>query len=127
MVVAPGLVVWGSGIFLGQGGNLHLLHLLQRQAEPLLLSCEQSPSRRHSLIGCVVLSLGEGSFIVACGLSSCGVRAKLPHGMCALSSPAKELTCVPCIARQNLNPWITKHVPMNSFLHPWFHCMHVTL
>ena len=77
-----------------------------------------APPEGIHLFGCVILSLGMGSFVVACGLSSCGVRAKLPHGMCDLSSPTEDLTCVPCIARWNLNPWITKEVPTNSFLHP---------
>ena len=66
IVVAPGLVVWGSGIFLDQGGNLHLL---QEQAESLLLSCEESPSRRHSFVWLCCSSSWRGIF-------HCGMRAQ---------------------------------------------------
>ena len=57
-----------------------------------------------------------GSVVVAGGLSSCGTWAWLPRGMWDLSSPTRDQTGVPCIARQVLNHWTTREVPSQSIL-----------
>ena len=44
------------------------------------------------------------SFIVACGLSSCRMRAPLPHSTWDLTSLTRVWTCVPCLARWTLKP-----------------------
>ena len=52
-----------------------------------------------------------GSVITAGRLSSCGTWIQLPHGMWDLSSPTRNRTCIPCVARQILNHQITRGVP----------------
>ena len=44
-------------------------------------------------------------------LSSCCAQAQLPCGMWDFHFAAKDLTCVPCIARRILNHRTTKKVP----------------
>ena len=53
-----------------------------------------------------------GSFVAACGLSSYGVCAQLFLGMWDLGSQTRDQTLVPCIARQSLNHWTTRDVPL---------------
>ena len=57
----------------------------------------------------------SSSLAVACGLSGCGVWAQLPRRMWDLSSPTRDWTCVPCVARQILNYWATREVTYYSF------------
>ena len=57
-----------------------------------------------------------GSVVAACGLSSCGVLAQLPHSMCDLSSPTRDRTRVPCIGRWILNHWTTREIPQLPFM-----------
>ena len=52
-----------------------------------------------------------GSFVVVHRLSSCGTQAALLLSMWDPSSATRVLTCIPCLARQILNHWITKEVP----------------
>ena len=56
-----------------------------------------------------------GSFIVAHGLSSWGEQAKLLHGTWDLSSPTRDWTHAPCIARWILNHQTTGEVPTQEF------------
>ena len=64
------------------------------------------------------LSLGlTDSLVVAQWLQStraqlCGAQAQLLHGMWDLSFPARDWTCVPCIARWILNHCSTREVPL---------------
>ena len=53
-----------------------------------------------------------GSFIPAHGLSSHRAWAQLFHSMWDLSSPTRDQTCISCIARQILNHWTTREVPI---------------
>ena len=46
----------------------------------------------------------------ACGLTSCGSRAKLLCCMWGLSSPTRDGTLAPCIAKQVFNPWTIREV-----------------
>jgi len=61
-----------------------------------------------------LLSWCTASLVVAYRLSSCGAWAYLPCGMWELSSPTRDWTHIPCIARQILNHWATREVS-NSF------------
>ena len=63
--------------------------------------------------------------------SSC-VRTQLPCSTWDLSSWTRDQTCVPCIARQILNPWTTRDVPTPIFivaftilLEEGCHCVHL--
>ena len=56
------------------------------------------------------------SFDVGHRLSSCGIRAYLLRGMWGLSSPTRDPSHVPCIARWILYHWATREVPIQSFL-----------
>ena len=49
------------------------------------------------------------------GFSSCGTWAQLLCSMRDLSSPARDRTHVPCIARQIPNHWTTKGSPRISY------------
>ena len=42
-------------------------------------------------------------------------RGSLLHGIWDLSSPAGDWPCIPCIARQILNHWTTREVPVEPF------------
>ena len=53
-----------------------------------------------------------GPFIVARRLFSCDVLAQLLHGIWNLSSLTKDQIHIPCIARQILNHWTTREVPL---------------
>ena len=44
-------------------------------------------------------------------VSSCTTKASLPCCMWDLSSPTRDQTQVPCIARQILNHWVIREVP----------------
>ena len=46
------------------------------------------------------------------GLGSCGALAQLLCSMWDLSSPIRGGTHLPCIARQILNPWASRDVPV---------------
>ena len=46
--------------------------------------------------------------------SSCHARAYWLHGMWDLSSPTRDQTCIPCIARWILNHWTTREVPYTT-------------
>ena len=49
-------------------------------------------------------------------LSNCSARALSFCGMWDLSSPARDQTLVPCIARQILNLWTTRAVSGPIFI-----------
>ena len=49
--------------------------------------------------------------VAAWGLCSCGAHCWLPHSMWDVSSPARDQTCVPCLAKWILNHWTTREVP----------------
>ena len=53
--------------------------------------------------GCTGSSL-QGESFVGCG-------------MWDLSSPTRDGTRVPCVARQTLNLWTTREIPLNNILH----------
>ena len=68
-----------------------------------------------------VLVAARGIFIASCGsvchrLSSCGIRAYLLRGMWDLSSPTRDPSHVPCIARWIIYLWATREVLIQSFL-----------
>ena len=84
--------------------------------------------KKNYLFGCVGSQLWHvGSFILHVGrllqlqltglhgLSICGAWAYLPHGIWILSSPTRDQTQVPCIARQIFNYWTTREVPIFTF------------
>ena len=50
------------------------------------------------------------------GLSSCSTWAELVHSMWDLSSPTRDQTCVPCIAKQIFNHWTTREVSKWLFI-----------
>ena len=56
-----------------------------------------------------------GYFIAAHGLSSCGMQDQLPHSMWDLSSWTKDRTRTPCMAKQVLNHWTAREVPIPFF------------
>ena len=72
------------------------------------------------LLGCAECQLQHvRSLVAAIGLSDCGAWAQslLHSGLAApsrwdLSSQIMDRTHVPCIARQILNHWTTKEVPI---------------
>ena len=47
------------------------------------------------------------------GLSICATWAHLPRGIWILSYLTRDRTQVPCLARQILNHWTTREVPLN--------------
>ena len=53
-----------------------------------------------------------GSLVAAHRLSNCSMRAQLPHSMWDLSYLTRDRTRVPCIARQIINSWTTREVPV---------------
>ena len=60
-----------------------------------------------------------GSLVAMHGLSSCGMSclvavapAELLHGMWDLGSSVRVQTCILCLARQSLNHWTTREVPI---------------
>lgn len=53
-----------------------------------------------------------GSFLVACRLSNNSAQAQFLHGMWDLTSHTRGRTFVPCIARQILNHWTSREVPV---------------
>ena len=57
---------------------------------------------------------GTQALVEARELSSCGMRAWLPHSMWDLSSLSGDQTRVPCIARWILYHWTTREVPTHS-------------
>ena len=58
------------------------------------------------------------SLLAAQGLSSCSTQAELLCGMWDLSSPTRDRTHVLCIARQILNHWTLREVPVLAILIP---------
>ena len=50
----------------------------------------------------------RGSSIPPVGIFHCGLRAQLLPGMCELSSPTRDQTCLPSLARRILSQWITR-------------------
>ena len=81
------------------------------------LSC----STRDLSLRCAGYYLQRAGFslVVACGLSSCSMRASLPDGMWDLSSLTRDQTLIPCIGRWILNRWTTREVPHTEVL-----CVH---
>ena len=57
----------------------------------------------------------QGSVVVPQGLS-CTMQTYLPWCMWDLSSPTRDQTQVPCIARQILNHWVIREVPHINIL-----------
>ena len=49
-------------------------------------------------------------------LSGCGIWAYLLQGMWGLSSPTRDPSHLPCIARWILHHWAPREVPIQSFL-----------
>ena len=75
-----------------------------------LSSCgAQAPGR----VGSVVC--GMWAIVEACELSSCGMRAELPHGMWDLSSLTRDQAHVPCVVRRILCHWTTGEVARDIF------------
>ena len=68
-----------------------------------------SSSVRASIVAERRLQEGRSSVVMAHGFSC-------PSHMWDLSSQTRHPTCVPCIARQILNPWTTREVPLNVFV-----------
>ena len=67
------------------------------------------------VVACGILLASLGIFAVAHRSRSCGMWAQLLHGAWDRSSPTKEWTNVPCVARQILNHWPTREVPPEPF------------
>ena len=89
------------------------LHLSQFQESsvhaPLVQKVfEHSGGSSFFLSGCAGSSLWHAGFLLlrCVDLSSCGTWAQLPHRMWDLRFQTKDQTCVPCIDRQMLNPWV---------------------
>ena len=59
------------------------------------------------------LVCGTWIFTVAHGVSSRGTHPSLLPGIWCLSSPIRDWTYVPCIARHILNHWATREIPYN--------------
>ena len=59
------------------------------------------------------LVCGAWIFTAAHGVSSHGTRPSLLPGIWGLSSPIRDWTYVPCIARHILNHWATREIPYN--------------
>ena len=67
---------------------------------------------RWALVGaCGYLSLGHMDSLVTNSGSVVGVHGLVSPGLWDLSSPTRDRTWVPCIARWILNHWATREVP----------------
>ena len=83
------------------------------------------------VFGCIRSSLQHtrsslchaGSFTVVHRLPNCNSWAQLLHSMWDLSFPTRDLIYIHCIAKQILNHWTTREVPVNFF----FKCNSIVL
>ena len=58
----------------------------------------------------------QASVVGACGFSSCGTQASLPHSMYDISFLGQKSN----LGRQILNHWTTREVPLISYISPIF-------
>ena len=74
--------------------------------------------KKNCLFGCTRshLVVALGIFTGSCGISGCGARAQLTSSMWDLVPLARDQTCIPCIARQILNQWTIREVPVVTLL-----------
>ena len=94
------LQLWRAGFF-----SLHQLWHAGSRVRGLCSCGARGPEHMGSLV------CGSRALVELCELSSCGMRAQLPHGMWDLSSLTRDRTHIPCIGRWILYHWTTRKVP----------------
>ena len=81
-----------------------------RDKRGLLCSCSAGASGCGGVSGCGARLQGEWASVVAAR----GLRRDPPRHVG--SSPTRDRTCVPCIARRILNHWTTREAPLTLLL-----------
>ena len=98
-----------------------------------LFGCIRSQLRHTASSLCEIFCCGARTLQFRCvgskvhGLGTCSAQAQLLHDMWNLSSPTRDRTHIPCIARKILNHWTTREVsskylmfPQDILFDPWF-------